>query len=65
MGVLTSLRELEAFVNNSAIEAFGGSRRAKRDLPSSGEILAYLSQQRLGGQEYDKKWPERVRSTLW
>ncbi|MBV9299070.1 MAG: hypothetical protein JO066_08845 [Verrucomicrobia bacterium] len=36
----------------------------RRNLPSPGEILAHLSQQRVG-EEYDKNWPERARSTLW
>ena len=37
----------------------------RRDLPSPGQILAHLSQQRVGGEEYDKNWPERARNTLW
>ena len=37
----------------------------RRDLPSPGEILAHLSQERVGGEEYDKNWEQRARSTLW
>ncbi len=37
----------------------------RQDLPTPGEILAHLSQHRVGGQEYDRNWPERARSTLW
>lgn len=34
-------------------------------LPSVGEILAKLSDNRVGGQQYDEEWPERARKTLW
>ena len=37
----------------------------RQDLPSPGEILAHLSQHRVGGKEYDRNWPERARSTPW
>ena len=34
-------------------------------LPTSGQILATLSGNRLGGPEYDRVWPERARQNLW
>nr|WP_246505140.1 pyridoxamine 5'-phosphate oxidase family protein [Microvirga antarctica] len=34
-------------------------------LPSAGEMLAALSESRLGGAEYDRALPERVRNTLY
>lgn len=34
-------------------------------LPSPGEILAALSENRVGGEAYDREWPERARRTLW
>jgi PPOX class probable FMN-dependent enzyme len=34
-------------------------------LPTAGEILADLSNHRIGGEEYDRAWPERARKTLW
>ncbi|MFN0070407.1 MAG: pyridoxamine 5'-phosphate oxidase family protein [Chloroflexota bacterium] len=34
-------------------------------LPTPGSILATLSDQRVGGAEYDRAWPERARRTLW
>jgi uncharacterized protein len=34
-------------------------------LPSAGEILANLSEQRVGGASYDSEWPERAKRTLW
>ncbi len=36
-----------------------------KDLPSAGQILAALSQNRVGGEEYDRTWPERARQTMW
>jgi uncharacterized protein len=38
--------------------------RAK-DLPSPGQILASMSKNRVGGEEYDRAWPERARKSLW
>lgn len=34
-------------------------------LPTPGQILASLSEGRVGGEEYDRQWPERARQTLW
>lgn len=34
-------------------------------LPTPGQILAEMSEQRVGGDEYDRIWPERARQTLW
>ena len=31
----------------------------------SGQILAALSGQRVGGEAYDKVWPKRDRKTMW
>jgi len=42
-----------------------GSRVAPDSLPSAGEILAALSDGRVGGESYDAAWPERARRTLW
>lgn len=36
-----------------------------RDLPTPGEILAALSEERVGGRAYDEAWPERARASLW
>jgi PPOX class probable FMN-dependent enzyme len=35
------------------------------DLPSPGQILAEMSENRVGGEDYDKAWPERARQSLW
>ncbi len=34
-------------------------------LPSAGQILAALSESRVGGEDYDRAWPERAKQTLW
>jgi predicted pyridoxine 5'-phosphate oxidase superfamily flavin-nucleotide-binding protein len=36
-----------------------------RSLPTPGRILAALSEDRVGGEEYDRAWPERAKATLW
>jgi predicted pyridoxine 5'-phosphate oxidase superfamily flavin-nucleotide-binding protein len=36
-----------------------------RTLPSPGRILAALSEDRVGGEDYDRAWPERARATMW
>ena len=34
-------------------------------LPSPGRILASLSAERVGGDRYDREWPERARNSMW
>jgi uncharacterized protein len=47
-------------------ELWSASRqRDPADLPSPGQILAALSQNQVGGEAYDRAWPERARQTLW
>ena len=36
-----------------------------KDLPSPGRILASMSENKVGGEEYDRVWPERARKSLW
>jgi predicted pyridoxine 5'-phosphate oxidase superfamily flavin-nucleotide-binding protein len=36
-----------------------------RTLPTPGQILAGMSENRVGGEDYDRAWPERARQTLW
>jgi PPOX class probable FMN-dependent enzyme len=36
-----------------------------RSLPTPGQILADMSENRVGGADYDRAWPERARQTLW
>lgn len=36
-----------------------------RTLPTPGQILAEMSEQRVGGEQYDREWPERARQTMW
>jgi PPOX class probable FMN-dependent enzyme len=35
------------------------------DLPTPGQILAEMSANRVGGDDYDRAWPERARQSLW
>lgn len=36
-----------------------------KSLPTPGEILAAMSEARVGGEAYDREWPERARKSLW
>ena len=41
------------------------SRVPPESLPSPGRILAALTAERVGGEEYDRAWPERARNSMW
>lgn len=34
-------------------------------LPTPGQILAALTEERVGGEAYDQAWPEKARQTMW
>lgn len=34
-------------------------------LPTPGQILARMSQGRVGGDSYDRDWPERAKASMW
>jgi len=36
-----------------------------KSLPTPGQILAAMSEERVGGEAYDREWPERARKSLW
>ena len=36
-----------------------------RTLPTPGQILAEMSANTVGGEEYDRIWPERAAATMW
>ena len=36
-----------------------------KSLPTPGQILAEMSENLVGGEEYDRAWPERARQSLW
>ena len=36
-----------------------------KTLPTPGQILAEMSESRVGGEQYDREWPERARQTMW
>ena len=39
--------------------------RSPRELPSAGQILAALSDNKVGGEAYDRDWPGRAAKSLW
>ena len=41
------------------------SRADPASLPTPGRILASLSADRVGGELYDREWPERARNSMW
>jgi uncharacterized protein len=41
------------------------SRVPPESLPSPGRILAALTAERVGGESYDREWPERARNSMW
>src|ERR1700753_2103701 len=36
-----------------------------RSLPTPGQILASMSENTVGGETYDREWPERAKQTMW
>jgi PPOX class probable FMN-dependent enzyme len=36
-----------------------------KSLPTPGSILAAVSANRIGGESYDREWPERAKKTMW
>jgi PPOX class probable FMN-dependent enzyme len=36
-----------------------------KTLPTPGQILAAMSGNTVGGEDYDREWPERARQTMW
>jgi PPOX class probable FMN-dependent enzyme len=36
-----------------------------KTLPTAGQILAALSNNRVGGETYDREWPERAKASMW
>jgi PPOX class probable FMN-dependent enzyme len=34
-------------------------------VPTAGQMLATVSQNRLGGADYDRAWPERAKTSMW
>ena len=38
---------------------------AAKDLPTPGQILASITDARVGGEEYDRVWPLKAKETMW
>lgn len=41
------------------------SLRDPSELPSAGQMLSEVSGGRVGGEAYDREWPDRARKSLW
>lgn len=41
------------------------SQISPNDIPTAGQILAEISENRLGGEDYDNKWLDRAQKSLW
>ena len=39
--------------------------RAAPTMPTPGQILASMSDDKVGGDSYDREWPERARNSMW
>jgi PPOX class probable FMN-dependent enzyme len=47
-------------------ELWNSDRRVDpKSLPTPGQILAALSERRVGGDSYDHAWPERAANSMW
>jgi PPOX class probable FMN-dependent enzyme len=42
-----------------------GKQVAPDSLPTPGEILASMTEGRVGGEDYDRAWPERAKASMW
>ena len=36
-----------------------------RSVPTPGQILASMSDDKVGGESYDREWPERAKNSMW
>ena len=41
------------------------SQARAEGLPMPGQILAGMTAGEVGGEAYDREWPERARTTMW
>lgn len=41
------------------------ARRIPKALPTTGQMLAALSEGKLDGEAYDREWPERAKKSMW
>ncbi len=76
MSIVTTLAQLDALYGTPVataivkeVDRITPHYRAKhvdpKRLPTPGQILAALSDQRVGGEQYDKAWSARAQQTLW
>jgi hypothetical protein len=55
MSVVATIEELEAIYGFPA----------PKTLPTPGRVLAEMSENRVGSEQYDREWPERARQSMW
>ena len=36
-----------------------------KSIPSAGQMLSAITAARVGGEEYDRVWPQRAKETMW
>ncbi|SDP00176.1 hypothetical protein SAMN05428967_0837 [Phyllobacterium sp. YR620] len=41
------------------------NHRSPKEFPTPGQVLAALSEDRVGGEAYDREWPQRAAKTMW
>ncbi|UGY09070.1 pyridoxamine 5'-phosphate oxidase family protein [Phyllobacterium pellucidum] len=41
------------------------NHRSPKEFPTPGQVLAALSEDRVGGEAYDHEWPQRAAKTMW
>ena len=46
-------------------ELWNPDKRVDPRIADAGRILADMSENRVGGEKYDREWPERARKSLW
>ena len=52
--------------SGSTLRVNGPDKRVDpKTLPTPGQILAEMSENTVGGEKYDREWPERARQTMW
>lgn len=63
--LLISIDEMYFQCARAVMRAGLWAGNAAPDLPSAGDILAEMTDGAVGGEEYDKSWPERAAATMW
>jgi len=68
LGILVSIDEAYTQCSKALIRSDlwnPDKRLDPKTLPTPGQILAGMSDNKVGGEKYDQEWPERARQTMW